>query len=80
MKSAIKSTLTAARRIWLWFAIRSVEITIHGQNECLQCIGDRLLQARILIARAEARRELARLRGQYNATLPRGKRVTWSMA
>ena len=80
MKSAIKSAFTAVRRTWLYFAIRSAEITIAGQNECLACVGDRLLQARILIARSEARRELARLRGLYNATLPPGKSVTWELA
>ena len=68
------------KRVWLWFAIRSVEITIHGQTECLDCIRDPLLHGRILLARAEARRELARLRGRYNATLPPGKRITWRLA
>lgn len=68
------------RRAWLYFAIRSVEITIAGQNECLACVGDKVLQARIIIARSEARRELARLRGLYNATLPPGRRVVWGMA
>ena len=68
------------KRLWLWFAIRSVEITIAGQNECLDCVREPLLHSRILLARTEARRELARLRARYNATLPPGKRVTWSMA
>jgi hypothetical protein len=80
MKTPLKSALTAAVRTWLWFQIRSVEITIHGQSECLEMIADPLLHARINIARAEARRELARLRGRYNATLPPGRRVTWSLA
>ena len=68
------------RRVWLYFPIRSVEITIAGQNECLDCVREPLLHSRILLARTEARRELARLRARYNATLPPGKRVTWSMA
>ena len=68
------------KRLWLWFAIRSVEITIHGQSECLACVHDKLLHGRILLARAEARRELARLRAAYNETLPPGKRVYWGMA
>lgn len=80
MKTAMISALTAARRAFLYFAIRSTEITIAGQNECLACVGDRLLQGRIIIARSEARRELARLRGLYNATLPPGKSVTWELA
>ena len=68
------------RRVWLYFAIRSVEITIAGQNECLDCVRDPLLHGRITLARSEARRELARLRGRYNATLPPGKRVVWRLA
>jgi hypothetical protein len=68
------------KRLWLWFAIRSVEITLYGQSECLECVRDPLLHGRILLARAEARRELARLRAEYNATLPPGKRVYWGMA
>ena len=68
------------KRLWLWFAIRSVEITIDGQTECLNHVRDPLLHGRIQLARAEARRELARLRGQYNATLPPGKRITWRLA
>ena len=80
MKSAIKSVWTAARRIALWFQIRSLEITIAGQSECLECVGDRLLQARILLARHEARRELAKVRSRYIATLPPGRRVTWELA
>jgi hypothetical protein len=80
MKSALKSASTAARRLILWFQMRSVEITIHGQTECLAMVGDPLRYGRILIARHEARRELARLRGKYIATLPPGRRVTWELA
>jgi hypothetical protein len=80
MKTAIKSALTAATRVVLWFQIRSVEITIHGQTECLAMVGDPLLHGRITIARHEARRELARLRGRYIATLPPGRRITWELA
>ena len=76
----MENAINLLRRIGLWFAIRSVEITIAGQNECLACISDKLLEGRIIIARHEARRELARLRSEYNATLPKGRRVTWEMA
>ena len=68
------------KRLWILFQIRSVEITIAGQSECLDCVRDPLLHGRIVLARAEARRELARLRGLYNATLPPGRRVTWRLA
>jgi hypothetical protein len=80
MKTAIKSALTAAARVVLWFQIRSVEITIHGQTECLAMVADPLLHGRITIARHEARRELARLRGRYIATLPPGRRIVWELA
>ena len=80
MKSTLFRPLTALYRVWLYFAIRSVEITIDGQTTALECIGDKLLQGRIVIARLEARRELARLRARYNATLPPGRRVTWRLA
>jgi hypothetical protein len=80
MKTAIKSTWTSETRIALWFQMRSVEITIHGQTECLTMVGDPLLHGRITIARHEARRELARLRGLYIATLPPGRRITWELA
>lgn len=76
----MKTIITAIRRAILMFQIRSLEITIAGQNECLECIGDKLLQGRIIIARSISRRELAIVRGKYNATLPPGKRVIWSMA
>ncbi len=76
----MKSLLNIIRRAILMYQIRSLEITIAGQNECLECIGDKLLQGRIIIARSIARRELAKVRAEYNATLPPGKRVIWSMA
>jgi hypothetical protein len=80
MKTTITRTWTAARRLALRFQIRSLEITIDGQTEALECIGDRLLLARIQIARHQSRGELAKARAEYNATLPPGQRVTWRMA
>jgi hypothetical protein len=76
----MKTVLTTIRRAMLLFQIRSLEATIYGQDECLSCVGDRMLQARIIIARSMARKELARVRSEYNATLPPGKRVIWKMA
>lgn len=80
MKTAIKTTWTAARRGWALFQMRAIETQIDGMTECLECIGDPLLAARIQIARSVARRELARVRSEYNALLPAGRRVTWRMA
>lgn len=80
MKTALKSASTAVTRIALWFQIRSLEITIHGQTECLMMVGDPLLHGRIMLARHETRRELAIARSRYVATLPPGRRITWNMA
>ena len=80
MKTALKTTWTAARRWALHFQMRSLEIQIDGMTECLDCVGDPLLAARIQIARSVARRELARIRARYNETLPPGSRATWRMA
>jgi len=76
----MKALLKTIKRAILLYQIRSLETTIYGQNECLACVGDRMLQARIIIARSMARQELARVRSEYNATLPPGKRVIWGMA
>lgn len=76
----MKSLLIAIRRAVLLFQIRSLEITVDGQNQALECVRDQITRQRIEVARMAARRELARLRAKYNATLPPGRRVTWSMA
>ena len=51
MKTALKSASTALRRLFWLYQIRSLEITIHGQSECLDLVVDRLLEARIIAAR-----------------------------
>lgn len=76
----MKSILTAIRRAILMFQIRSLEITIAGQNECLEYVRDQITRQRIEVARMAARSELATLRAKYNATLPPGRRVIWSAA
>lgn len=76
----MKSLLTAIRRAILLFQIRSLEITVDGQNQALECVRDQITRQRIEVARMASRRELARLRGKYNATLPPGKRIVWSVA
>jgi hypothetical protein len=80
MKTAIKSTWIAARRMALHFQMRSLEQHIDGCDECLECVADPLTRQRIVVARCVARRELARLRAEYSATLPVGKRVVWGWA
>ena len=80
MKTALKTASTALKRLFWLYQIRSLEITIHGQTECLEYVIDRLLQARIVAARHHARRELAQARAEFNALLPVGKRRIWKMA
>ena len=80
MKTALKNTLAAARRHWLRFQMASLEIQIDGMAEAIEAVDDPLLRLRIGTARAVARRELARLRAEYNSTLPAGKLVVWGWA
>jgi len=80
MKTALKNTLTAARRHWLRFQMNSLTAHIDGCDECLYCVRDPLLAMRIRVSRNISCRELARLRAEYNATLPPGKRAVWGWA
>ena len=80
MKSVLKTALTALKRIFWLYQIRSLEITIHGQTTTLDYITDRMLESRIIAARHMAKRELAKARAEYNALLPVGQRRTWRMA
>lgn len=80
MKSALKSALTAARRAFLRFQIRSLEIHLDGIDAALEGVRDSLAIERARVAQAIARRELARVRSEYVATLPPGRRVIWSAA
>ena len=68
------------KRAWLKWQISSLDIQIDGMAECLECVADPLTRQRIVVARCVARRELARLRAEYTATLPVGKRVVWRWA
>jgi len=68
------------KRAWLKWQISSLDIQIDGMAECLECVADPLTRQRIVVARCVARRELARLRAEYSATLPVGKRVVWGGA
>ena len=78
--AGVKELLNIIRRAILLYQMRSLEITIYGQNECLALVDDLSMWGQIIVARIVARRELARLRAEYNATFPPGKRVTWRMA
>jgi hypothetical protein len=76
----MKTLINAVKRAALAIEIYCLEIQIYGQNECLACVNDPMLSGRILLARSETKRELARVRAAYNATLPVGQRKTWEIA
>lgn len=76
----MRALLNTIKRAILLYQIRSMEITIDGQNQALECVRDQITRQRIEVARKAARQELARVRSKYNATLPPGKRVIWGMA
>lgn len=75
----MKSLLNTIKRAILLYQIRSLEITIDGQNKSLEYVEDRLLRLRIITALCNARIELTRLRSEYGATFPPGRRFIWGM-
>lgn len=76
----IKRIINAARRAALAVEIYCLEIQLYGQNERLAVVRDPLMHGRIILARIQTKRELARVRAEYNATLPVGQRKTWRLA
>lgn len=49
----------------LWFQLRSLEITMYGQEEALRMVRDHETINRITVARINCRREWHRVRGAY---------------
>ena len=80
MKTIIRNTLTAARRMALHFQMRSLEQHIDGCDECLACVRDPLIVMRINVSRNISCRELAKVRAAYNATFKPGVRNVWEAA
>ena len=80
MKTVIRNTLTAARRMALHFQMRSLESHIDGCDECLECVRDPVVTLRIKVSRNISCRELARVRAAYNATFQPGVRNVWRTA
>lgn len=72
--------LKLIKRWLLWLQIYEVNITINGYTKMLELVSSPFHKNRIEVARTIARAERARLRGEYNETLPVGQRVIWSMA
>lgn len=83
MKNTLKRLCTVALasiiRTALLFQIRSLEILIDGQGKALETVTCPMTSSRIVIARHNARAELARVRSEYCATLPVGSRRTWRL-
>lgn len=75
----INRLILLVRRAWLLFQMRALEVTIDGQSECLECISDPFLSNRILMAQINARKELRRVRAEYNAMRP-VRRESWRFA
>ncbi len=80
MKTVIRNTLTAARRMALHFQMRSLESHIDGCDECLQCVRDPVVCLQIKLSRNIACRDLAKVRAAYNATFQPGVRNVWRTA
>ncbi len=76
----MKSLLNIIKRAILGYQASPLEATINGHNECLERVGDRALRSQIIIARGVASKELARIRSEYTATFPPGKRFIWRKA
>lgn len=76
----MKQIIALIRRLCLWFAIFSLDIQIDGTTKAMGLVRCPLTLGRMEIARHVARTERTRLRGEYNATFPVGKRRIWGVA
>lgn len=68
------------KRWLLYFQMRSLEICIYGQSECLMCVSDPYLTNRIIVAQLNARQELRRVRREYMALRKVSERNNWRLA
>lgn len=80
MKTIIRNTLTAARRMALRFQMHCLLAHIDGCDECLACVRDPVVCMQIKLSRSIACRELAKVRAAYNATFQPGVRRVWDLA
>lgn len=72
--------LGVVRRTRALFAVRCLEIELHGQNEVLAACRDEKTCVAVRVARRMTRHELARARADYHALLQPGERRTWELA
>lgn len=54
------------KRCFLFWQMKSLEILIDGQSECLECVRDPYIINRIIMAQINARNELRKVRASYN--------------
>lgn len=80
MKTALKSALTALRRAAAYWRMRSLEINLQGALDALPFVRDRDTRDAMTLSISRLRKELVRARAEYQACLPPGRRVTWSVA
>lgn len=68
------------KRLLILMQLYSIDLSIHGQVESLQGVEDHETRERMFAAIECLRSERARLRSEYSALLPVGKRVMWGEA
>ncbi len=71
---------TLLKRLWLSFLIACEEIHLADLHKAYQNVNDVRTFVNVSLAIDETRKQLAKLRSDYNATLPVGQRKTWRTA
>lgn len=71
---------TMLKRLWLSFLIACEEIHLNDLRKARQNVQDARTLISIIAAVFETEKNLAKLRSDYNATLPVGQRKTWRTA
>lgn len=67
-------------RLIYWFQMRSLEIMLDGRREIMPLVSDTMTKVNMEHTQDMTRRELARVRGRYNATFRPGIRRVWGDA
>ena len=80
MKTALVRALTALKRAWRLYQVRSIEINLQGQLDVLPYVRDADTRDAMAVAIRTQRKALARARAEYQATLPPGQRLVWGVA
>ena len=71
---------TLIKRMWLSFLIACEEIHLADLRKAYQNVRDVRILVNVILAIEDAEKTLAKLRSDYNATLPVGQRRTWGAA